>query len=65
MSEIPNCPACGSEYAYEDRTLFVCPDCSHEWEPGVEDAEGESGLVGKMPMETDWQMATLSPLLRI
>ncbi|ORJ54275.1 zinc ribbon domain-containing protein YjdM [Geothermobacter hydrogeniphilus] len=31
MSECPNCPECGSEYAYEDRGLFVCPECAHEW----------------------------------
>lgn len=28
---MPNCPECGSEYAYEDGALYVCPDCSHEW----------------------------------
>lgn len=31
MSAIPNCPACNSEYTYEDGSLFVCPECSHEW----------------------------------
>ena len=24
MTQIPNCPNCQSEYAYEDRGLFVC-----------------------------------------
>jgi len=33
MSDIPNCPKCDSEYAYEDGTLLVCPDCAHEWNP--------------------------------
>ncbi len=28
---IPACPKCKSEYAYEDRGLFICPECSHEW----------------------------------
>lgn len=31
MSDLPNCPECGSEYTYEDRELFVCPECAHEW----------------------------------
>lgn len=31
MSNLPNCPKCNSEYTYEDRNLFVCPECSHEW----------------------------------
>ena len=28
---IPNCPQCGSEYAYEDGLNYVCPMCAHEW----------------------------------
>ena len=41
MNEIPNCPECGSEYAYEDRNLFACPDCGHEWaQSGAEEGEG-------------------------
>ena len=31
MSELPNCPACSSEYTYEDGELYVCPECGHEW----------------------------------
>ena len=31
MSGLPNCPQCGSEYAYEDGNMFVCPECAHEW----------------------------------
>ena len=28
-----SCPQCGSEYTYSDGTLYVCPDCAHEWSP--------------------------------
>lgn len=28
---LPNCPKCTSKYTYEDRDLFVCPECGHEW----------------------------------
>lgn len=31
MSEIPNCPKCESAYAYQDREIFICPECAHEW----------------------------------
>lgn len=31
MSKLPNCPQCNSEYTYEDRDVFVCPECAHEW----------------------------------
>jgi protein PhnA len=36
MVALPNCPKCNSEYTYEDRGLFVCPECAHEWNLGVE-----------------------------
>jgi len=31
MSNLPNCPKCNSEYTYEDGSLFICPECAHEW----------------------------------
>jgi protein PhnA len=31
MSDLPNCPECGSEYTYEDGNMYVCPECAHEW----------------------------------
>ena len=31
MSNIPKCPQCGSELVYEDASLYVCPECAHEW----------------------------------
>jgi len=38
MSTLPGCPKCGSEYAYEDGTMYVCPECAHEW---LKDASGD------------------------
>jgi len=35
MSDLPNCPECGSEYTYEDGSLYVCPECAHEWSAGA------------------------------
>ncbi len=31
MSTIPNCPTCNSAYSYQDRDLYICPECAHEW----------------------------------
>lgn len=39
MSQLPNCPKCGSEYTYEDGNLYICPECAHEWS---QDASSES-----------------------
>jgi protein PhnA len=33
MTTDPKCPQCGSENAYHDGSLWVCPDCAHEWNP--------------------------------
>ena len=44
MSGLPSCPQCGSEYTYEDGTMYVCPECAHEWSPH-EEAEAADQLV--------------------
>jgi protein PhnA len=31
MPTLPDCPQCNSSYTYEDRNLYVCPVCAHEW----------------------------------
>ena len=38
MNDIPKCPKCGSEYTYFDGSLYVCPDCAHEFS-ATDDAE--------------------------
>ena len=42
MNEITKCPKCGGEYVYFDGSLYVCPDCAHEFEGG--DAAAESSV---------------------
>lgn len=32
MSELPACPKCQSPYTYEDGSMFICPECAHEWQ---------------------------------
>jgi len=41
MSAFPPCPKCSCEYAYEDGSLLICPECAHEWAPGEEPLSGE------------------------
>ncbi len=31
MTTLPPCPKCQSGYTYEDRGLFICPECGNEW----------------------------------
>lgn len=48
MSHPPKCPKCGCEYTYEDRDLFVCPECAHEWPKEAAAAEtADEALVVK------------------
>jgi protein PhnA len=35
VSTEPKCPKCGSENTYADGSLWVCPECSHEWSPSA------------------------------
>lgn len=40
---LPPCPECAGTYTYEMGTLFVCPECGHEWSATTEAADGGSG----------------------
>ncbi|CAN5290964.1 zinc ribbon domain-containing protein YjdM [soil metagenome] len=42
MESLPSCPKCTYAYTYENGTLFVCPECGHEW----------SGEASPIPEET-------------
>src|SRR5204862_4613185 len=58
MDDAMKCPECNSEHAYQDRALWVCPECAHEWsteagaadatslDAGVRDAHGNPLLDG-------------------
>lgn len=42
MTTLPPCPICTSVYTYEDQSLYICPECAHEWRPdSPETAKGE------------------------
>ena len=44
MNDIPQCPKCGSEYTYFDGSLYVCPDCAHEFNPEDTEAYEENAI---------------------
>jgi len=48
MSDLTRCPACGSDYTYADRNLYVCPECAHEWS-----AEAADAGAGDAPVVSD------------
>ncbi len=41
MAPLPKCPKCSSEYTYEDGSIYVCPECAHEWS---KDATAEAAV---------------------
>jgi protein PhnA len=45
MDDAMNCPTCNSEHAYQDRDLWICPECAHEW-------SGASDAAAQAPQET-------------
>jgi protein PhnA len=40
MNEISTCPVCGGENVYFDGSLYICPECAHEFEDNASAAVG-------------------------
>lgn len=47
MTTLPNCPQCGSEYTYQDGSMYLCPECSHEWSADAQTAGNDDERVIK------------------
>lgn len=47
-SQLPPCPECSSEFAYEQGALLVCPMCGHEWAAGAADASSVEAGAGQV-----------------
>ncbi len=45
MSAVPPCPKCSGENTYSDGSLYICPDCAHEWSLDDGEGGGEDGAV--------------------
>jgi protein PhnA len=41
LSSLPTCPQCTSEFTYEDGSLYICPECAHEWSKDAPAEEAE------------------------
>ena len=46
MDGAMNCPKCNSEHAYHDGSLWVCPECAHEWSAEADTAAAASPEAG-------------------
>jgi protein PhnA len=44
-TELPKCPQCNSEYAYEDGNMLICPECAHEWSTDAADSNDNEKTV--------------------
>lgn len=38
----PPCPKCSADYTYADGSLWVCPQCAHEWSQHTEKETSEA-----------------------
>lgn len=47
MHTLPSCPKCNSEYTYEDGSLLICPECTHEWAKNAVEESGDEARVIK------------------
>lgn len=36
------CPQCESAHVYQDGSLWICPECAHEWSPEAGEAAGDA-----------------------
>lgn len=45
MTDDLKCPLCHSEHVYQDGSLWICPECAHEWDPAAAAGETEGAVV--------------------
>ncbi len=46
MEQFPKCTKCGSEFTYQDQSLYICPECGNEWSvEAVTDSPEEKKIV--------------------
>jgi protein PhnA len=39
MEDTPACIKCGCNYTYQDGSIYICPECSYEWNVHTEKEE--------------------------
>ena len=45
MDSLPKCPKCSSGFTYEDGSMYVCPECAHEWSKVVPENANDQRIV--------------------
>lgn len=45
MTNETHCPKCNSENIYSDGSLWVCPECGHEWSIFAKNADAAEAVV--------------------
>ena len=45
MNEQIICPKCSCDYCYDDGSNYVCPECAHEWQDGVESTDSSDQVL--------------------
>ncbi|WP_153117899.1 zinc ribbon domain-containing protein YjdM [Rhodocyclus tenuis] len=45
MSTLPHCPQCNSEFTYEDKGTYICPECAHEWSSTASESTDQPRVV--------------------
>lgn len=45
MSDLAICPKCACDYAYSDGAMWICPECSHEWNEQTETATDDTVVI--------------------
>lgn len=47
MTDLPNCPSCGSEFTYPDGSMLICSECAHEWSPATGSEQNDDSKIIK------------------
>ena len=47
MKDLPHCIKCGSDLTYEDGSLYICPECGHEWTASAESEDEKHEVIVK------------------
>ena len=45
MLDFPSCPKCHSENTYPYEDAFICPDCTYEWNPNIDNEESNQDVL--------------------
>jgi protein PhnA len=56
MNNEYTCPKCSSENTYQDASLWICPDCFHEWDPAESARSAQEELLSNGVFDSNKNM---------